>query len=47
MSTLVIIEKENNFPTRPSLATVAAANQLSSEVDVLVLDSDGLDISSA
>ena len=42
MNCLVIIEKENGFPTRPSLATITAAKELSNDIHVLVLDSEGL-----
>ena len=38
MSCLVIIEQENGMPNRPSLATISAAKELSSEIDLLVLD---------
>ncbi|MDC3024274.1 FAD-binding protein [Alphaproteobacteria bacterium] len=39
MSCLVILELENGIPNRPSLATLTAANELSENVDILVLDS--------
>ncbi len=38
MRCLVIIEQENGIPDRPSLATVSAAMEISSDIDLLVLD---------
>ena len=40
MSCLVILELENGVPTRPSLAAITAAREISEDIDVLVIDSD-------
>ena len=38
MSILVIAEQEEGLPNRPTLATIAAAKEIGSDIDLLVLD---------
>jgi len=40
MSCLVIVELENGIPNRPSLATISAAAELNTDIDLLVFDPD-------
>ena len=43
MSCLVIIEQEEGLPNRPSLATITAAKEITSDIDLLVLDPTKID----
>ena len=43
MSCLVILELENGMPNRPSLATISAALELESDIDLLVFNSEKID----
>ena len=38
MNCLIIIEQDQGLPNRPSLATITAAKEIASDIDLLVLD---------